>query len=97
MKTRYIHKVGVEGANPTHNRLLVGDALAHLRAEHRAVISRSYYQGLTTAQIAAELGVTESVVKSRLHHALHALRESLQTPTATEAQGTWSLSISDTA
>lgn len=61
----------------TRDPRLVGDALAHLRAEHRAVLCRSYYQGLSTAQIAADLGITETVVKHRLHHALHALRQTL--------------------
>lgn len=81
----------------TRDPLLVGDALTHLRAEHRAVICRSYYQGLTTAQIAADLGITESVVKYRLHHALHALRRTLQTQVVTDGNEACSLPVSDTA
>ncbi|MFW3114866.1 RNA polymerase sigma factor SigL [Mycobacterium haemophilum DSM 44634] len=60
------------------DRLLIGDALAQLSAEHRAVIERSYYRGWTTAQIATDLGIAEGTVKSRLHYAVRALRLTLQ-------------------
>jgi RNA polymerase sigma-70 factor, ECF subfamily len=59
------------------NRALIGDAMAQLSAEHRAVVGRSYYQGWTTAQIAADLGIAEGTVKSRLHYALRGLRQAL--------------------
>ena len=59
------------------NRALVGDAMAQLSAEHRAVVGRSYYQGWTTAQIAGDLEIAEGTVKSRLHYALRALRQAL--------------------
>jgi RNA polymerase sigma-70 factor (ECF subfamily) len=63
---------GPDEVNTALNRLLIGDALAQLSAEHRAVVQHSYYQGWTTAQIA------EGAVKSRLHYALRALRHILQ-------------------
>jgi RNA polymerase sigma-70 factor (ECF subfamily) len=68
-----------EGACPDEvdaamDRLLIGDALARLTAEHREVVRRSYFQGWTTAQIAADLGIADGTVKSRLHYALRALR-----------------------
>lgn len=63
--------------NPALDRILVGDAMAQLSSEHRAVVRRSYYQGWTTEQIAADLGIAEDAVKLRLHHALRALRQSL--------------------
>jgi RNA polymerase sigma-70 factor, ECF subfamily len=59
------------------NRALVGDAMAQLPPEHRVMVGRSYYQGWTTAQIAADLGIAEGAVKSQLHYALRALRQSL--------------------
>jgi len=59
------------------NRALIGDAMAQLSTEHRAVVGRSYYHGWTTAQIAADLGIAEGTVKSRLHYALRALRQAL--------------------
>jgi RNA polymerase sigma-70 factor (ECF subfamily) len=55
------------------DRQLIGDALARLSAEHRAVIRRSYYEARTTAQIANDLQIAEATVKSRLHHAMRAL------------------------
>jgi RNA polymerase sigma-70 factor (ECF subfamily) len=60
------------------DRMLLSDALAELSAEHRAVIQRSYYQGWTTAQIAADLDIAEGTVKSRLHYAIRALRLACQ-------------------
>jgi len=57
---------------------LVRDAVAHLSDRHRAVIYRSYYLGRTTTQIAAELKTDDDVVKDDLHHALHALRMTLE-------------------
>jgi RNA polymerase sigma-70 factor (ECF subfamily) len=71
-----------EGACPDEvdaalDRLLLGDALARLTPEHREVVRRSYFQGWTTAQIAADLGIADGTVKSRLHYALRALRLAL--------------------
>lgn len=60
--------------NAALDRLLIGEALARLTPAHRAVIQRSYFQGWTTAQIAADLGIADGTVKSRLHYALRALR-----------------------
>ncbi|MCW2653697.1 MAG: polymerase sigma factor, sigma-70 family [Mycobacterium sp.] len=59
------------------DRMLIGEALTRLSADHRAVIRRSYYQGWTTAQIAEDLQIAEGTVKSRLHYAVRALRLAL--------------------
>ena len=64
--------------NLVADRQLIGDALAQLSAEHRAVIRRSYYEARTTAQIAEDLQIAEAIVKSRLHHAVRALRHAVQ-------------------
>jgi RNA polymerase sigma-70 factor, ECF subfamily len=64
--------------NTALDRLLIGDAMAQLSAEHRAVIRRSYYLRWSTAQIAEDLGIAEGTVKSRLHYAVRALRLILQ-------------------
>ncbi|MCW2686670.1 MAG: polymerase sigma factor SigL [Mycobacterium sp.] len=64
--------------NAALDRLLLGEALIQLSAEHRAVIHISYYQGRTTAQIADDLEIAEGTVKSRLHYAVRALRLTLQ-------------------
>ncbi len=69
---------GPDEVNAALDKLLIGDALAQLSPEHRAVIRRSYYLGRTTAQIAAELQIAEGTVKSRLHYAVRALRLALQ-------------------
>jgi Sigma-70, region 4 len=64
--------------NLAADRQLIGDALAQLSAEHRAVIRRSYYEARTTAQIADDLRIAEATVKSKLHYALRALRRAVQ-------------------
>ncbi|MDT5401327.1 MAG: hypothetical protein QOK33_4558 [Mycobacterium sp.] len=71
-------RAGPDEVDAALNRLLIGDALAQLSPEHRAVIRRSYYLGWTTAQIADDLQIAEGTVKSRLHHALRALRLTLR-------------------
>ena len=58
--------------------LLVEEALGTLGYEHRAVIVHSYYGGRSIAETAAELGIPEGTVKSRLHYGLRALRLVLQ-------------------
>lgn len=55
------------------DRTLVAEALTGLPEAHRAVLSRAYYLGWTTRQIAQSLGITESTVKAQLHHALRRL------------------------
>ena len=57
---------------------IVGEALTRLSPEHRAVLEQCYYQGRTTADAAAVLGIPEGTVKSRAHYALRALRLALQ-------------------
>ncbi|MEO8815535.1 MAG: sigma-70 family RNA polymerase sigma factor [Mycobacterium sp.] len=71
-------QAGPDESGSTVDRMLMGDAMAQLSTEHRAVVRRSYYQGWTTAQIAADLAIAEGTVKSRLHYALRALRQALQ-------------------
>ena len=69
---------GTDEVNTALDRLLLGDALAQLSADHHAVIRRAYYLGWSTAQIADDLGIAEGTVKSRLHYAVRALRLMLQ-------------------
>ncbi|MDI3314664.1 MAG: sigma-70 family RNA polymerase sigma factor [Mycobacterium sp.] len=59
------------------DRTLVADAIAQLPAGDRAVVRRAYYYGWTTAQIGADLGIADDMVKSRLHYALRTLRQRL--------------------
>jgi RNA polymerase sigma-70 factor (ECF subfamily) len=67
-----------EDVNAAVDRLLLGDALAQLPADHRAVVRCAYRQGCTTAQIAADLHIADGTVKSRLHDALRALSVQLR-------------------
>jgi RNA polymerase sigma-70 factor (ECF subfamily) len=64
--------------NAALDRSPIGDALARLSPQHRAVIRRAYYLGWTTARIADDLHIADDTVKSRLHHAMRALRLTLQ-------------------
>ncbi|MFQ6393377.1 sigma-70 family RNA polymerase sigma factor [Nocardia sp. KC 131] len=57
---------------------LVADALGKLSIDHREVIVRAYYRGLSTHQIAAELEIPAGTVKSRMHYGMRALRLALQ-------------------
>jgi RNA polymerase sigma-70 factor, ECF subfamily len=59
-------------AEVTDKPLMIS-AIAQLSVAHREVLCRAYYWGCTTAQIAADLHIGDSVVKSRLHDALRAL------------------------
>ena len=64
--------------NAARLRLLIAAALGQLSAGHRAVISRSYYLGWTTAQIADDLHIAEWFVKARPHFAVRRLRLTLE-------------------
>ena len=65
--------VGGDGANPNGTGDLPA-ALANLSAEHREVLLLRYADGLTLAEVAEAVEVPLGTVKSRLHHALEALR-----------------------
>ena len=54
-------------------RQVFSDAMARLSVEHRAVIRRAYYRGLSTQQIAEDLKLSECEVKYRLHDGLRRL------------------------
>ena len=54
-------------------------ALAGLDADHRIVVVLRYWQDLPVDDIALRVGIPSGTVKSRLHHALRALRTSLET------------------
>jgi RNA polymerase sigma-70 factor (ECF subfamily) len=63
------------------DRVLINQAFARLHPSHRDVVYKAHYLRWTTGQIAADLNITEPVVKLRLHHALRALRHALNDPT----------------
>jgi RNA polymerase sigma-70 factor (ECF subfamily) len=71
-------RAGLDEMDSALDRILLTSAMAQLTPLHRAVIRRSYYQGWTAAQIAADLNIAEGTVKSRLHYAVQALRLTLR-------------------
>ena len=71
-------RVTGDDSDALFDAILIQEALATLTEDHRAVIVKAYYGGLSTAQAAAELDIPEGTVKSRLHYGLRALRLALQ-------------------
>ena len=71
-------RAGPDEVETALDRMLLSEAMAQLSEDHRAVIGRAYYQGASTAQIAADLQIAEGTVKSRLHYGMRALRLRLQ-------------------
>ncbi|HVV75925.1 MAG TPA: sigma-70 family RNA polymerase sigma factor [Mycobacteriales bacterium] len=59
------------------DRLLIGEAMSALSAEHRSVLIETYYRGRSVAEAAAVLGVPPGTVKSRTFYALRALKLAL--------------------
>ena len=62
-------------------------AFARLSTEQRTVAVLHHYAGLPLAAVADVVGVPVGTVKSRLHHALHALRAALEADDRTEIAG----------
>ena len=56
----------------------VEEALRRLGDAHREVLVETYYRGRPYAEVAAQLGVPEGTVKSRVYYALRALRNALE-------------------
>ena len=71
-------RAGPDESESMLDRMLLGEAIRELSEEHRAVISRAYYRGWSTAQIAEDLHIAEGTVKSRLHYGVRALRLRLE-------------------
>jgi RNA polymerase sigma-70 factor (ECF subfamily) len=69
---------GGDGTDALLDSWLIAEALTRLSREHRAVIVECYYQGRSTKDAAATLGIPDGTVKSRTHYALRALRLALQ-------------------
>jgi RNA polymerase sigma-70 factor, ECF subfamily len=60
-------------------RDMIRGALAGLSEAHRAVLVHVYLLDQTIPETAAALGLPEGTVKSRVHYALRAVREALDT------------------
>ncbi len=57
---------------------LIVDAFDALTDDHRMVVAAAYWEGMSTREIAALLGIPDGTVKSRLHYALKILRTQLE-------------------
>ena len=69
------------GHEPLEQILLswqVEEALRRIGDQHRRVLLETYYRGRPYAEVAAELGVPEGTVKSRVYYGLRALRNALE-------------------
>jgi RNA polymerase sigma-70 factor (ECF subfamily) len=66
------------GLDQVLDRQLVTAALQHLSPAHQAVVVETFYHGATMAAVARQLGIPHGTARSRLHYALHALRQELQ-------------------
>lgn len=60
------------------DKIVIQQAIADLSHKQRAVILLSYYEELSQDEIAAILCIPLGTVKSRLHHAIKALKEHLK-------------------
>jgi RNA polymerase sigma-70 factor (ECF subfamily) len=73
---------GVEPAvEPLEEVLLswqVEEAMRRLGEDHRRVLVETHYRGRPYAEVAAELGVPEGTIKSRVYYGLRALRVVLE-------------------
>jgi len=56
----------------------IEEALRRIGEDHRRVVLETYYRGRPYAEVAAELGIPEGTVKSRVYYALRALRLALE-------------------
>lgn len=56
----------------------IEEALRRIGEVHRQVLVETYYRGRPYAEVAAELGVPEGTIKSRVYYGLRALRNSLE-------------------
>jgi len=62
----------------SETRAAVRDAIAHLPEQYRRVVIMRDIEGRTTAETAADLGLTENATKVRLHRARAALKRLLE-------------------
>src|SRR5204863_4560660 len=56
----------------------VEEALRRIGTAHRQVIVETHFRGRPYAELAAELGVPEGTIKSRVYYGLRALRNALE-------------------
>jgi RNA polymerase sigma-70 factor (ECF subfamily) len=79
---REVNVEAPEGVDEPFERALVAwqveEALRRIGEAHRQVIVETYLRGRPYAELAAELGVPEGTIKSRVYYGLRALRNALE-------------------
>ena len=81
---RFVRRRGAEGRgvldvdDQATDQVALQRALDSLPLRQRAAVVLRYYEGLSVAQTAAILGVTDGTVKSQVSDALHRLRDVLE-------------------
>lgn len=80
-RRRTLPQLGFAGGGESAERLAVRDevarAIARLSADEQILIGLRFGRDLTVPQIAAQLGLAEGTVKSRLHHSLDHFRSAM--------------------
>ncbi|MBB5960436.1 RNA polymerase sigma-70 factor (ECF subfamily) [Saccharothrix tamanrassetensis] len=61
-------------ADEALDRWLVEEALSRLSADHRAALVETYLRGRSYREVAAELGIPQATLRSRVYFGLRALR-----------------------
>src|SRR5215217_6373667 len=70
-----------QGHEPFEDMLLnwqVEEALRRIGEQHRRVLVETYLRGRPYAEVAAQLGVPEGTIKSRVYYGLRALRNAME-------------------
>ncbi|MFD0315647.1 sigma-70 family RNA polymerase sigma factor [Streptomyces flavalbus] len=66
--------------------VVLADAFKSLSVKHREVLYETYYTGRSTREAALALGIPPGTVKSRLYHAVRALRMALDVVAAPDEE-----------
>jgi RNA polymerase sigma-70 factor (ECF subfamily) len=77
IRVMQVERVEDPGPLTVHDRDQLERAFRRLTLEQRAVLVFHHYLDLSTAEVAERLGIPIGTAKSRLHHAIAAMRASL--------------------
>ncbi len=70
----------VEARENHENRIIIENALGHLKPEFREVVRMTFYEDLSQTQIAERLGISQMQVSRRLRKALELLYKEIESP-----------------
>jgi RNA polymerase sigma-70 factor (ECF subfamily) len=80
-RPRAVAELPEQGHEPFEDMLLtwqVEEALRRIGDQHRRALVETYLRGRPYSAVAAELGVPEGTIKSRVYYGLRALRNALE-------------------